>query len=231
MKNTNNQKTALVTGGNRGIGRAIVQSLASKGYKVILACRDIEEGLQVSRDIKGDVSVVQIELSTPKILAKQIRKIDANFPQIDILVNNAGVCEERNFSTLSTSDLMYSMQVNALSVYELIQFFANNMSQRGYGRIVNVSSGWGTFYEGLCGPTAYSISKATLNAITKVAAQNYSSVVKINAMCPGWVRTRMGSNAATKPPEQAAETVIWLATLNEDGPSGKIFRDKKPINW
>ena len=229
--NKNNQKTALVTGGNRGIGRAVVEALAQKGFRVILACRDFEEGFRLSREIGGDVSSVQLDLSEPKKMQKQISQIDATNSQIDILVNNAGVLDERHFSVLSSSDLIYSMQVNAFSAYELIQFFGNKMSQKGYGRIVNVSSGWGAFSDGLSGPAAYSISKATLNAITKVASRSFPSSVKINAMCPGWVRTRMGGNAATRAPEEVAETIIWLATLDSNGPNGQFFRDKKKIDW
>lgn len=229
--NKNNQKTALVTGGNRGIGRAVVEALAQKGFRVILACRDFEEGFRLSREIGGDVSSVQLDLSEPKKMQKQISQIDATNSQIDILVNNAGVLDERHFSVLSYSDLIYSMQVNAFSAYELIQFFGNKMSQKGYGRIVNVSSGWGAFSDGLSGPAAYSISKATLNAITKVASRSFPSSVKINAMCPGWVRTRMGGNAATRAPEEVAETIIWLATLDSNGPNGQFFRDKKQIDW
>ncbi|MFW1064907.1 SDR family NAD(P)-dependent oxidoreductase [Vibrio parahaemolyticus] len=229
--NKNNQKTALVTGGNRGIGRVVVEALAQKGFRVILACRDFEEGFRLSREIGGDVSSVQLDLSEPKKMQKQISQIDATNSQIDILVNNAGVLDERHFSVLSYSDLIYSMQVNAFSAYELIQFFGNKMSQKGYGRIVNVSSGWGAFSDGLSGPAAYSISKATLNAITKVASRSFPSSVKINAMCPGWVRTRMGGNAATRAPEEVAETIIWLATLDSNGPNGQFFRDKKQIDW
>ncbi len=86
------------------------------------------------------------------------------------------------------------------------------MANNGYGRIVNVSSGWGAFSDGLTGPAAYSISKATLNAITKVAENNYPNSVKINALCPGWVRTRMGGASATRSPEAGAETAVWLVT-------------------
>lgn len=111
---------------------------------------------------------------------------------------------------------------SCLSSYEIIQFLGNKISQRGYGQIVNVSSGWGLFSDG---PSAYSISKATLNAITKVASRNYPSCVKINAMCPGWVRTRIGG------PKQAAEAITWLATIDDNGPDGQYFRDKERINW
>ncbi len=227
----NEQRVALVTGGNRGIGKAIVSQLAEKGIKVLLACRDIEQGMEAARHIQGDVKVVQLELSEPKVLARQLKQIDAKYPRIDILVNNAAVLEERGFSSLSSADLAYSMQVNALSAYELIQFFGNRMTANGYGRIVNISSGWGAFSDGLTGPAAYSISKATLNAITKVASLSYPDFVKINAMCPGWVRTRMGGNHAPRSPSDAAQTAIWLACLEEKGPTGSFFRDKQEIAW
>ena len=105
------------------------------------------------------------------------------------------------------------------------------MIQRGYGRIVNVSSGWGSFAEGLTGPAAYSITKAALNALTVTLARELPPNVKVNSICPGWVRTRMGGSEATRSPEEGAETALWLATLPEDGPSGGFYRDNNLINW
>jgi NAD(P)-dependent dehydrogenase (short-subunit alcohol dehydrogenase family) len=113
----------------------------------------------------------------------------------------------------------------------LIQVFGPAMKARGWGRIVNVSSGWGSFDEGLAGPAAYSISKATLNAVTFTFAPVLGPTVKINAVCPGWVRTRMGGQSATRSPEQGADTPIWLATLPDDGPTGGFFRDRQSIGW
>jgi NAD(P)-dependent dehydrogenase (short-subunit alcohol dehydrogenase family) len=105
------------------------------------------------------------------------------------------------------------------------------MKSRGWGRIVNLSSGWGSFDEGLAGPAAYSISKAALNAVTVSFARTLGPRVKINAACPGWVRTRMGGKAATRSPEQGADTPIWLASLPDDGPTGGFFRDRRSIDW
>ncbi len=96
---------------------------------------------------------------------------------------------------------------------------------------MNVSSGWGSFEEGLTGPTAYSVSKAALNALTLGLAHHLGRNVKINAVCPGWVRTRMGGAAAERSPEQGADTPVWLATLPDDGPTGGFFRDRRPIQW
>ncbi|MGL5096272.1 MAG: SDR family NAD(P)-dependent oxidoreductase, partial [Planctomycetia bacterium] len=99
------------------------------------------------------------------------------------------------------------------------------------GRIVNVSSGWGSFAEGLEGPGFYGVTKAALNALTVRLAAESPPAVKVNAMCPGWVRTRMGGDDADRTPDQGADTAIWLATLPDAGPTGRFFRDRHPIDW
>jgi NAD(P)-dependent dehydrogenase (short-subunit alcohol dehydrogenase family) len=105
------------------------------------------------------------------------------------------------------------------------------MIARGYGRIVNLSSGYGSFAEGLEGPAAYSLSKAALNALTVRLAREARGDVKVNAACPGWVRTRMGGDTAPRAVEEGANTIVWLATLPADGPSGGFFRDRRAISW
>ncbi|HEX5871127.1 MAG TPA: SDR family NAD(P)-dependent oxidoreductase, partial [Longimicrobium sp.] len=113
----------------------------------------------------------------------------------------------------------------------LIRALVPNMVARGYGRIVNVSSGWGSFAEGMGGPGAYGVTKAALNAMTVRLSNELPASIKVNAMCPGWVRTRMGGDAATRTPDEGADTAVWLATLPDDGPTGVFFRDRKPIEW
>ncbi|CZF79235.1 Putative ketoacyl reductase [Grimontia celer] len=223
-------KTALVTGGNRGIGLAIVRGLAEQGMTVLLGCRNVEEGEKVALSLLGDIHIVELDLSSALARQTSIKAIDEQFPNIDVLVNNAGVLLEDSFKTLSYETLMKSMEVNALAAFELTQFFANKMEAQGYGRVVNISSDWGAFSDGLTGPAAYSMSKAALNGITLVASQSYTKV-KINAMCPGWVRTDMGGDSATRSPDEGAETAIWLATLDDAAPTGKFFRDKAVISW
>jgi NAD(P)-dependent dehydrogenase (short-subunit alcohol dehydrogenase family) len=148
-----------------------------------------------------------------------------------MLVNNAGVLEPGSLVEMDDEKLAYSLQVNFLAPLQLIRELVPGMSTRGYGRIVNVSSGWGSFAEGLSGPAAYSISKAALNALTLSLAKDVPQNLKLNSMCPGWVRTRMGGEAAPRTPEEAADTAIWLATLPDDGPTGGFYRDRKLIAW
>jgi NAD(P)-dependent dehydrogenase (short-subunit alcohol dehydrogenase family) len=97
--------------------------------------------------------------------------------------------------------------------------------------VVNVSSGSGSLAEGLEGPAAYSLSKAALNALTLKLASELRGDVKVNAVCPGWVRTKMGGPRAGRSVEEGADTVVWLATLPASGPSGGFFRDRKRIPW
>jgi NAD(P)-dependent dehydrogenase (short-subunit alcohol dehydrogenase family) len=225
-------KTALVTGANRGIGLAIAAGLNRVGgIKVLVGSRRAEDGENASRTLGENTVAVQLDLSHAEDLRRQCKTIlDAHGP-IDILVNNAGVLENGNLVEIESGRLDRSLQVNFRTPLELIRELVPAMNTRGYGRIVNVSSGWGSFAEGLSGPAAYSISKAALNAVTLSLSKHLPKNVKINSMCPGWVRTRMGGEGAPRTPEQGADTAIWLATLPDDGPSGGFYRDRQLIAW
>ena len=224
----------FITGGNRGIGLEIVRGYAKAGCKVLMGCRDEDAGEKVKQDIVGaDIQVIEMDLSSEQAIVDNITRASAVFGRIDVLVNNAGVMDDANWKDLDLAKLKRSMQVHLNGPLALCQQVLPGMIDRGYGRIVNVSSGYGSFAEGMEGPLAYAVSKAALNAMTLKLANDVAdhSNVKINAMCPGWVHTRMGGRDAPRSPEKGAETAIWLGQLEEDGPSGKFFRDKKEINW
>lgn len=225
-------RTALVTGANRGIGLAIAAGLSKcQGIRVLVGSRRLEEGEHATKTFGGNAVAVPLDLSEPDPLRLQVQQIVEVHGGIDILVNNAGVLESGNLLEIEREKLNHTLQVNFLAPLELIRGLVPGMNTRGYGRIVNVSSGWGSFAEGLSGPAAYSISKAALNAVTVSLARDVAQNVKVNSMCPGWVRTRMGGDAAPRTPEQAADTAIWLATLPDDGPTGGFYRDRKLIEW
>jgi NAD(P)-dependent dehydrogenase (short-subunit alcohol dehydrogenase family) len=106
------------------------------------------------------------------------------------------------------------------------------MARAGYGRIVNVSSGAGQLSTMSTYAPAYSMSKAALNAFTRILARTYRGRgVLANAVDPGWVRTDMGGPSAPRSPREGAETIVWLATLSDNGPTGGFYRDRRAIAW
>ena len=217
-------KRALVTGGNRGIGLAIAEGLVHQGCEVVIGSRDEQAGKDAAENI-GAV-FVQLDVADPQNIARAAEQIGP----VDILVNNAGILGEGGVLE-DPQDFEDSLAVMVQGPYLLMHYLTPSMVARNYGRVVNVSSGWGAFSSGVEGPGGYGVAKAALNALTISAARSLPDSVKVNAMCPGWVRTRMGGSAATRSPEEGADTGIWLATLDDDGPTGGFFRDRKPIEW
>ena len=226
------QCTALVTGGNRGIGQAICKGLAGNGVSVVLAARDPEAGMAAAGEIGGDAIRVEVlDLADPGSVADCAARLAEAGIAIDILVNNAAILPEGDALTVPEADIDAAWAVNVRGAWQAARTFAPGMATRGWGRIVNLSSGWGSFAEGLGGPAAYSVTKAALNALTVSLAHALPSTVKVNSMCPGWVRTRMGGDNATLSPEEGADTAIWLATLPDHGPSGGFYRSRRRVAW
>jgi NAD(P)-dependent dehydrogenase (short-subunit alcohol dehydrogenase family) len=235
------KRIALVTGANRGIGLEIVRQLARRGLTTVLAARDLTKGQAAAASLSTeglDVAAVAIDVTEGESVRAGVADLLARFGRIDVLVNNAGILKE-GFSPEDASvfeapiDLvMQTFATNTVGPLRLIEAIVPGMRERGYGRVVNLSSGAGQLSEMGSGFPAYRMSKAALNALTRLtAAELGPGGVKINAMCPGWVRTDMGGPNATRTVEKGAETAVWLATLPADGPSGGFFRDRKPIPW
>lgn len=227
-------RTALVTGANRGIGAAIAEGLAAKGLNVVFAGRDgtalAETSLEVHwKHRQVEVRTLEMDVADPASIKQGLAKLERNQVPIDVLVNNAGILPDGDLLTMPWEDIEASTRVNALGPLQLMRALMPGMAGRGYGRVVNVSSGWGSL-NGL-GPGAYGITKAMLNAITVKAASEAGRGVLVNAMCPGWVQTRMGGAGANLSVEQGADTALFLATLPDAGPSGQMFRERQPIDW
>ncbi len=216
--------TALVTGANRGIGRAIAEGLVAKGCRVTIGARDSAAGEEAARAL-GCASV-RLDLKDPNSYFAAMTQAGG----FDILVNNAGVLGHASLLS-PESDFDTAMQVMVAGPLDLIRLNLPHWRETGWGRIVNLSSDWGSFDAGLEGPGAYGVAKAALNALTKALPRDLPQGVKVNAMCPGWVATRMGGQAAPRSPEKGAETALWLALLPEDGPTGGFFRDGRPLAW
>jgi len=228
------KRTALVTGANRGIGLAIARQLAERGNAVLLGSRDPDAGEQAAESLRRlglDAAVVRIDLNVPSTIDAAVSDIRKSGRTVDVLVNNAGVLQEKPLLELTDAQIAESIAAHVTGPIRLVRSLVPDMIARGYGRIVNVSSGWGSFAEGMGGPGAYGVTKAALNALTVRLSKELPPTIKVNAMCPGWVRTRMGGEGASRSPDEGADTAVWLATLPDDGPTGGFFRDRKPIAW
>ena len=235
------KRVALVTGANRGMGLEIVRQLSRLGLIAVLAARDLEKGKVAAATLAAeefDVPVVALDVTDADSIRAAVAEVRGLFGRIDVLVNNAAIMKEgllpEDTSVLDVSgDLVnQTFLTNTVGPLRMIQATVPGMRERGYGRIVNLSSGAGQLAEMGSGYPAYRLSKSALNALTRTtAAELGAHEIKVNSLCPGWVRTDMGGPHATRTVEHGAETAVWLATLPEDGPTGGFFRDMKPIPW
>jgi NAD(P)-dependent dehydrogenase (short-subunit alcohol dehydrogenase family) len=231
-------RVALVTGANRGLGFETARQLLAKGLAVVLAGRDAA-GLERARralpeqdrhralTVRMDVTNVESIIAAQGVVTKEAGSVD-------VLVNNAAVLLGENDDVLSIpgEDYRRTFDTNLFGVIEACRAFVPAMARAGYGRIVNVSSGAGQLATMSGYAPAYSISKAALNAFTRILADSYQAGgVLVNAVDPGWVRTDMGGPSAPRSLQEGADTIVWLATLPAGGPTGGFFRDRRAIEW
>jgi NAD(P)-dependent dehydrogenase (short-subunit alcohol dehydrogenase family) len=226
-------RTAVVTGGNRGIGLEVCRQLAGRGVTVLLGSRDPRLGEEAARSLAGAglVEAVDLDVADPAAILTCARLLERRGVRVDILVNNAAVLARGGALELPEEDWLEAVQVNLLGALRCCRAFLPGMRAAGWGRVVNVSSGYGSFARGLDGPAAYSVTKAALNALTVSLARDLPASVKVNAASPGWVRTRMGGDEAPRSVEEGARGIVELALLPDDGPSGGFFRDMDAVDW
>jgi NAD(P)-dependent dehydrogenase (short-subunit alcohol dehydrogenase family) len=227
-------RTALVTGGNRGIGLEVCRQLAGRGLQVVLSARDQDAATAAARAIGRNVQAIQLDVVNAVSIERAKTDLDKRFGGIDVLVNNAAILLNENDSLLDTplDNLRRTFETNVFGAVAVSQAFVPGMIDRGYGRIVNVSSRAGQLTTMSGYAPAYSMSKTALNALTQqLAVATNGSGVLVNSACPGWVQTAMGGRSAPRSVEEGADTIIWLATLPDDGPTGLFFADRQTIAW
>lgn len=133
---------------------------------------------------------------------------------------------------VKTGAINRAMTTNVYGPLLMSQALVPLMKKNNYGRVVNISSGLGQLSDMGGGYPAYRISKTAINALTRMfAGELKDDNILVNSMCPGWVKTDMGGPDAPRDVQEGADTAVWLATLPDNGPRGKFFRDRQEIPW
>ncbi|MEV8442807.1 SDR family oxidoreductase [Actinosynnema sp. NPDC051121] len=220
---------AVVTGGNRGIGLDVCRQLALLGHDVVLTARDPRKAEQAAGWL--GVGHHPLDVTDDASVAALAEHLTRRHGRLDVLVNNAAIHYD-TWQRASSADLgvvREAMETNFYGPWRTVLGLLPLLRASRRPRVVNVSSEAGSLASMGGGTPAYSTSKAALNALTCVLAAELPAM-KINAVCPGWVATDMGG-AGGRPVEQGAASVVWAATLPDDGPTGGFFRDGERIPW
>jgi NAD(P)-dependent dehydrogenase (short-subunit alcohol dehydrogenase family) len=242
------QKVALISGANKGLGLETGRQLGKLGYTVLLGARDVLKGEVAARQLRDDgidARSVKLDVLKQTDIDAAAAMVESEFGKLDVLVNNAGVMIEKGWTKNTTSEttldnLRATFDTNLFAVFTVTKAMLPLLKKSEAGRIVNVSSILGSVsLQATKGsPTystklfAYNASKAALNVLTiSLAHELRGTKIKVNSAHPGWVKTDLGGSAAPMNVEQGAKTEVELATLGEDGPTGGFFHLGKPIEW
>lgn len=237
------QKVAVVTGANRGIGLEVCRQLGKLGYLVVLTSRDEKKGLEVCGELDKEEFAVRyhkLDVTHAASIMELKQFLEQEFGRCDVLVNNAGIFPDTDGASGSWPSVFETdidtirkgMETNVYGPLMLSQALVPLMKKNGYGRIVNLSSGMGQLTNMDGGCPSYRISKTSINALTRIlSAELKGTNILVNSMCPGWVKTDMGGPNATRDLSEGADTAVFLATLENEGPTGKFFRDRKEFAW
>jgi NAD(P)-dependent dehydrogenase (short-subunit alcohol dehydrogenase family) len=226
----------VVTGANRGIGREVARRLAVEGYVVVLGARDKARGRAAAAELGGEAAGIfayALDVADDASVRAAAERVRDELGRCDALVNNAAIDYDTDARATSADlDRVHrAMETNLYGAWRTALAFLPLLRRSPHPRLVNVSSGSGSISEMGAGTPAYSVSKAALNALTRIlAAELRSDGVLVNAVCPGWVATDMGGTGG-RPIADGAASVVWAVLLDDDGPTGGFFRDGRPVAW
>jgi NAD(P)-dependent dehydrogenase (short-subunit alcohol dehydrogenase family) len=222
---------ALITGANRGIGRETARQLAERGYDVVVSARDEARAREAAEAVGG--RPLELDVSDPTSIESAAAVIREDPGSLDVLVNNAGIGSDFGVPGAEPDfeAIQRALDTNFFSAYRLTVALLPLLRESEHPRVVNVSSGMGGVAEMGGWSPGYRVSKAALNAMTRILSTELEDAgVKVNSACPGFVDTDMGGPlGAKKPVDDGAAGIVWLATLPDDGPTGGFFRDGQPV--
>jgi NAD(P)-dependent dehydrogenase (short-subunit alcohol dehydrogenase family) len=229
-------KTALITGANKGIGHEVARQLAAKGFHVFVGARNAKAGRKAAEEISsggGKATFLEIDVSDNDSVTNASREFSNIENHLDVLVNNAGIIADGDNAILEINDDIFrkTLETNTLGPLRVTRAFVPLLRKSKSPRVINVSSGGGQLSDGADGwAPAYCISKTALNGVTVQLAAVLPKFA-VNSMCPGWVRTEMGGENASRSVQEGADTIVWLASEAPQNLTGKFLRDRKEIPW
>jgi NAD(P)-dependent dehydrogenase (short-subunit alcohol dehydrogenase family) len=244
-----NQKIALITGANRGLGFETAKQLGEQGVTVVLAARQLSAATEAANELKQqgiDAYGIQLDVTNVDERKAAAKYVEEKFGKLDILINNAGVGPkdwsmfEKTVSGTTYEEFEYVFNTNLFSLVALTNELLPLIKRSDAGRIVNLSSILGslTIHSLKDSPIApmktlsYNASKAALNMYTNhLALELEGTGIKVNSAHPGWVKTELGTDAADMEITDGAKTSVALALIGEDGPNGRFIHLGEELPW
>ncbi|HYP90838.1 MAG TPA: SDR family oxidoreductase [Polyangiaceae bacterium] len=236
----NENKVALVTGANKGIGHEIASQLAARGFTVLVGARDVSRGEAGAKRITGDARAIALDVTSADSIGAAAARIHRELGRLDVLVNNAAIATSAKPSEASLADIRAMFETNVFGVIGVTQAMLPLLRRAPAGRVVNVSSRVGSlsaisdpaFPMRGVGGVGYGPSKTALNAVTIAFAQELEGTsIKVNSACPGYTATDLNGHSGPRTVAEAAREPVRLALLGPDGPTGTFSNDAGPIPW
>lgn len=246
------QRIALVTGANKGIGLAIAQGLAEQGLTVLVGSRNLENGIAAARNIGPSAHGIQLDVTDAASISAAAERIRTEFGGLDVLINNAGVShagrpgmtfpeimKSNSLAAAPMDDVRVVWDTNVFGLIAVTQALLPLLRASDAGRIVTIGSSGGSMGENAKPDNAhrtmygnYSSSKSAAHAATLAFALTLESTnIKVNIACPGHTGTALNNFSGARTPEQGARRAIELALIGNDGPTGTFSDENGPVAW